>query len=258
MGKSRERGFCPADYNSVQDALYVGSASGAYACRARSRATRLRLVADACRVALYSRKIKQLEKEYLFDAFGTSIMTDAELRAKPMVMLVGQYSTGMPRLRSSAGTGEPRALTRARADNGWLRRRKDDLHQIPSGGRLPRHAHRTGANHRRLLRDHARAWQPVSSGPRAGGAAAASGDERAPSLMLGGGMRVLWCGLGGRGCCRTIPGNTATSDTKKPFRALNAFGGSFLGKFCIAGTAMSRRATAAHSRTTRSGSRQPL
>lgn len=47
-------------------------------------------------MALYNKKIKELERSYLFDAFGTSLLTNAELKAKPMVMMVGQYSTGKP------------------------------------------------------------------------------------------------------------------------------------------------------------------
>lgn len=45
-------------------------------------------------LGLYETKIKQLESDSLFDKFGSALLTAGELRAKPLVMLVGQYSTG--------------------------------------------------------------------------------------------------------------------------------------------------------------------
>eukprot|EP00854_Cymbomonas_tetramitiformis_P007578 gene7578-9025_t len=45
-------------------------------------------------LGLYETKIKQLESDSLFDKFGSALLTSGELRAKPLVMLVGQYSTG--------------------------------------------------------------------------------------------------------------------------------------------------------------------
>jgi hypothetical protein len=43
---------------------------------------------------LYKLKIKPLEKQYRFDDFHSPCLTDTDFDAKPMVMLVGQYSTG--------------------------------------------------------------------------------------------------------------------------------------------------------------------
>ena len=45
-------------------------------------------------VGLYGSKIRDLEKDLLFDRFTTSLLSDAELLAKPMVLLLGQYSSG--------------------------------------------------------------------------------------------------------------------------------------------------------------------
>ncbi|CAK9297322.1 unnamed protein product [Gordionus sp. m RMFG-2023] len=43
---------------------------------------------------LYKQKIYPLEKEYKFNEFHSPALEDADFDAKPMVLLVGQYSTG--------------------------------------------------------------------------------------------------------------------------------------------------------------------
>ena len=43
---------------------------------------------------LYQRKIRPVEATYLYDQFYSPILTDADLDAKPMVLLLGQYSVG--------------------------------------------------------------------------------------------------------------------------------------------------------------------
>lgn len=43
---------------------------------------------------LYKEKLLPIEKQYLFQKFGHTEILDAELAAKPNVLLVGQYSTG--------------------------------------------------------------------------------------------------------------------------------------------------------------------
>ena len=43
---------------------------------------------------LYSMKVAALEKAVLFDEFATAVKTPAEMKAKPMVFLLGQYSVG--------------------------------------------------------------------------------------------------------------------------------------------------------------------
>ncbi|KAJ1445255.1 P-loop containing nucleoside triphosphate hydrolase protein [Pelagophyceae sp. CCMP2097] len=45
-------------------------------------------------VAIYGKKIRESEKLVLYDRFNTSLLSDAELLAKPMVLLIGQYSSG--------------------------------------------------------------------------------------------------------------------------------------------------------------------
>ena len=64
MGKKKD--FAAANYESVSEAL----------------------------LALYTGKVKEMEKDMLFDRFTTSLLSDAELLAKPMVLLLGQYSSG--------------------------------------------------------------------------------------------------------------------------------------------------------------------
>mmetsp|Transcript_26793 Transcript_26793/g.86508 ORF Transcript_26793/g.86508 Transcript_26793/m.86508 type:complete len:106 (-) Transcript_26793:478-795(-) len=44
--------------------------------------------------SLYFGKVRPLEDQYLVDRFHYSLLNPADLDAKPMVMLVGQYSTG--------------------------------------------------------------------------------------------------------------------------------------------------------------------
>ncbi|XP_002978188.2 EH domain-containing protein 1 [Selaginella moellendorffii] len=43
---------------------------------------------------LYARKLKPLERLYKFNVFSSPAMTDSDFEAKPMVTLLGQYSTG--------------------------------------------------------------------------------------------------------------------------------------------------------------------
>ncbi|CAL9162630.1 unnamed protein product [Musa hybrid cultivar] len=43
---------------------------------------------------LYIQKLKPLEVTYQFSDFGSSLLTSSDFDAKPMVMLLGQYSTG--------------------------------------------------------------------------------------------------------------------------------------------------------------------
>lgn len=43
---------------------------------------------------LYKDKIKPLEEKYKFDAFHSPLLRDSDFDAKPMVLLLGQYSTG--------------------------------------------------------------------------------------------------------------------------------------------------------------------
>ncbi|KAI8814591.1 P-loop containing nucleoside triphosphate hydrolase protein [Cladochytrium replicatum] len=44
--------------------------------------------------SVYKQKIKPLEQQYHFDTFHSTCLTDADLGAKPMVLLLGQYSVG--------------------------------------------------------------------------------------------------------------------------------------------------------------------
>jgi GTPase SAR1 family protein len=44
--------------------------------------------------SLYRRRIKPLEEKYKFHEFNSALLTDTDIEAKPMVMLLGQYSTG--------------------------------------------------------------------------------------------------------------------------------------------------------------------
>jgi ATPase subunit of ABC transporter with duplicated ATPase domains len=44
--------------------------------------------------ALYRKKIKPVEETYKFEYFHSPILTDSDIEAKPMVLLLGQYSTG--------------------------------------------------------------------------------------------------------------------------------------------------------------------
>ncbi len=43
---------------------------------------------------VYKKKIMPLEAAYSYDAFYSPLLTDTEIGAKPMVLLLGQYSTG--------------------------------------------------------------------------------------------------------------------------------------------------------------------
>lgn len=43
---------------------------------------------------VYNKKIKPVEEHCLFSKFGSPPLTDGELGAKPIVLLLGQYSTG--------------------------------------------------------------------------------------------------------------------------------------------------------------------
>ena len=43
---------------------------------------------------IYASKVKPLEALYNFDVFHTPLLRDSDFDAKPMVLLLGQYSTG--------------------------------------------------------------------------------------------------------------------------------------------------------------------
>lgn len=43
---------------------------------------------------LYKEKLLPIEKDYQFDKFHSPHLTDADLDAKPLVLLMGQYSVG--------------------------------------------------------------------------------------------------------------------------------------------------------------------
>ncbi|CAI9756639.1 unnamed protein product [Fraxinus pennsylvanica] len=50
-------------------------------------------VTDGLKI-LYNEKLKPLESAYRFNDFGSPVLTNSDFDAKPMVMLLGQYSTG--------------------------------------------------------------------------------------------------------------------------------------------------------------------
>ncbi|KAL2495522.1 EH domain-containing protein 2 [Forsythia ovata] len=50
-------------------------------------------VTDGLKI-LYNEKLKPLESLYRFNDFGSPVLTSSDFDAKPMVMLLGQYSTG--------------------------------------------------------------------------------------------------------------------------------------------------------------------
>ena len=43
---------------------------------------------------VYKSKLLPLEKEYIFHDFHSSMLDDSDFDAKPMVLLIGQYSVG--------------------------------------------------------------------------------------------------------------------------------------------------------------------
>jgi polynucleotide 5'-kinase involved in rRNA processing len=43
---------------------------------------------------IYSNKIKPLETTYNFEGFYSQPLTDSDIEAKPIILLMGQYSTG--------------------------------------------------------------------------------------------------------------------------------------------------------------------
>ena len=43
---------------------------------------------------IYANKIKPVEQTYNFDSFNSPLLRDRDFDAKPMVLLLGQYSTG--------------------------------------------------------------------------------------------------------------------------------------------------------------------
>lgn len=43
---------------------------------------------------IYKKKILPLEKAFKFDYFYSSLLSEKEIEGKPMVLLLGQYSTG--------------------------------------------------------------------------------------------------------------------------------------------------------------------
>lgn len=45
-------------------------------------------------VDVYAKKVKPVEDYYKFESFFSSSLSEGEIEAKPMVLLLGQYSTG--------------------------------------------------------------------------------------------------------------------------------------------------------------------
>ena len=77
---------------------------------------------------IYESKIKPLEELYQFDMFHSPLLNASDFDAKPMVLLLGQYSTGMY-------VHDVIILI--------LCFRKNNLHQIPPGKRFPWVPHRS-------------------------------------------------------------------------------------------------------------------
>lgn len=50
---------------------------------------------QVCRdlTSIYKKKIRPLETTYNFEGFHSAPLTDSDISAKPMVLLLGQYST---------------------------------------------------------------------------------------------------------------------------------------------------------------------
>lgn len=47
-----------------------------------------------CLQELYFKRVKPIEEQYLYWKFDSPPLTSSEIAAKPMIMLLGQYSTG--------------------------------------------------------------------------------------------------------------------------------------------------------------------
>jgi hypothetical protein len=50
-------------------------------------------VLDGCK-GIYAKKVRPLEELYQFEYFHSPLLRDSDFDAKPMVLLLGQYSTG--------------------------------------------------------------------------------------------------------------------------------------------------------------------
>jgi len=60
--------------------------------------------------SIYEEKIKPIEAAFRFDSFFSPLLSQTEIAAKPIVLLLGQYSTGKTTfLRSLLGRDYPGA-----------------------------------------------------------------------------------------------------------------------------------------------------
>lgn len=55
--------------------------------------TKFKSIIDGLK-SIYKKKIKPVETNYNFADFYSPLLTDSDIEAKPMVLLLGQYSTG--------------------------------------------------------------------------------------------------------------------------------------------------------------------
>ena len=86
-GRFLSRGSCRHDRSSRTKPM------GLRRRRPRFDASAFDSVVDGVKT-IYRDKIRPLEEQYMMPAFGTPLLTDEYFDAKPMVLMVGSYSTG--------------------------------------------------------------------------------------------------------------------------------------------------------------------
>ncbi|RUP13679.1 P-loop containing nucleoside triphosphate hydrolase protein [Jimgerdemannia flammicorona] len=82
-----------ARFDTSRTPSFTGSSRQANVTATLTQDNEYKVIIDGLK-KIYKQKIKPLETMYNFEGFHSAPLTDSDIEAKPMILLIGQYSTG--------------------------------------------------------------------------------------------------------------------------------------------------------------------